>query len=110
MYQEPQADIPQSSVLQVNRKATTSLVLGIIGLIAFLIPLIGLPITVIGLIVGIKGLNSAKKKRAIVGVVLCIIGLILTIVNASIGAYLGATGQHPIVNEILKLNETVKPQ
>jgi hypothetical protein len=27
-----------------------------------------------------------------------IIGLVLTIINASIGAYMGATGQHPLIN------------
>ncbi len=82
-------------------KATASVVLGAIGLLAWFIPLFGAPITIVGLIMGIKGLKSAKRGRAIVGIVLSVIGLILTVINAGIGAYLGATGQHPIVNQIL---------
>jgi len=84
-----------------NGKATTSLVLGIIGLIAWFIPLIGAPITIIGLIFGIKGLKSLKRGVAIAGIVLCSIGLFATVVNASIGAYQGATGQNYLVNKFL---------
>jgi len=96
-----QSDMDENPTVKVGGKATTSLVLGIIGLIAWVIPLFGLPIAVTGLIFGIKSLDSTKRTRAIAGVTLCIIGLVLTIVNASIGAYLGATGQHPVANEIL---------
>lgn len=84
-----------------NGKATTGLVLGIIGLIAWLIPLIGAPITIIGLIFGIKGLKSLKRGVAIAGIVLSSIGLFATIVNASIGAYQGATGQNYFINKFL---------
>ncbi len=94
-------DETNNSALKVNGKATTSLVLGIIGMIAWFIPLIGLPITIVGLVKGIKGLDTVKRTRAIVGITLCIIGLVLTIVNASIGAYLGVTGQHPVVNKVM---------
>jgi hypothetical protein len=92
-----------------NGKATTGLVLGIIGLGAWFIPIIGAPITIIGLIFSIKGLKSLKRGVATVGIVLCFIGLFLTIVNASIGAYLGATGQSPLVNKILN-KENQNPQ
>lgn len=92
-----------------NGKATTGLVLGIIGLIAWLIPLIGAPITIIGLIFSIIGLKSLKRGVAIAGIVLCSIGLLATIVNASIGAYMGATGQHPFVNKFLN-KENQNPQ
>jgi len=84
-----------------NGKATTGLVLGIIGLITWFIPLIGAPITIIGLIFGIKGLKSLKRGVAIAGIVLSSIGLFATIVNASIGAYQGATGQNYFVNKFL---------
>jgi len=77
-----------------NGKATTGLVMGIIGLIAWFIPIIGAPITIIGLIFGIKGLKSLKRGVAITGIVLCSIGLLATIVNASMGAYHGVTGQN----------------
>jgi len=52
------------------------------------------PITIVGVVLGIKGMAKPEGKgMAIAGVVLCIIGLVLTIINASIGAHLGATGQ-----------------
>jgi hypothetical protein len=78
-------------------KATTSLVLGIIGMLAWCIPIIGLPVTIVGLVFGIKSMNSSKRGMAIAGVVLNIIGLFASVVNAAIGAYLGATGQHPLL-------------
>ncbi len=86
----------------VAGKAKTSFILGIIGLIAWLIPIIGLPVTITGLVKGIKAWNSSKHTIAVVGVVLCIIGLVLSIINMAIGAYLGATGQHPLVNEMME--------
>lgn len=84
-----------------NSKAVIGLVLGIVGLIAWFIPLIGAPITIIGLIFGIKGLKSLKHGMAIAAIVLSSIGLFATIVNASIGAYMGATGQHSVVNKLI---------
>ena len=82
-----------------NGKATTGLVLGIIGLIAWIIPLIGAPVTIIGLVFSIKGLKSLKRGIAIAGIVLSSIGLFATIANASIGAYQGATGQNYLINK-----------
>lgn len=81
-----------------NGKAIAALVLGIIGLIAWFIPIIGVPVTIIALILGIKGLKSLKRGMAIAAIVLSIIGLLASIVNASIGAYMGATGEYPFVN------------
>ena len=75
-----------------------ALVLGIIGLIAWFIPLFGFPVTIIGLIFGVLGQKREKKGLAIAGMVLSIIGLVLTIINSAIGAYQGATGQHPWFN------------
>ncbi len=78
-------------------KAIASLVLGILGMIAWFIPLFGLPVTVVGLVLGIKGLGSENKGMAVAGVTMSIIGLVATIINMSIGAYMGATGQHPLL-------------
>ncbi|MBI2042479.1 MAG: DUF4190 domain-containing protein [Candidatus Nealsonbacteria bacterium] len=91
-----------------NGKATTGLVLGIIGLIAWFIPIIGAPITIIGLIFSIKGLKSLKRGVAITGIVLCSIGLLATIINASIGAYMGATGQNSITNKTELIKQTAQ--
>lgn len=92
-----------------NGKATKGLILGIIGLIAWFIPLFGAPITIIGLIFSIKGLKSLKRGAAIAGIVLSSIGLFATIVNASIGAYQGITGQNYLVNKFLN-KENQDPQ
>jgi hypothetical protein len=97
-----QSQMQQSVTDPLAKKATTSLVLGIIGLVAWVFPLIGLPVTIAGLVFGIKGWKSTKHTLAVAGVVLSIVGLIFTIVNMSIGAYMGATGQHPLVNEVLQ--------
>ena len=72
------------------------MILGIVGLAAWLIPLIGLPITVIGLTLGIIALKSSNRGMAIAGIIMSTLGLVLTIINGSIGAYLGATGQHSL--------------
>jgi hypothetical protein len=91
-------EMPESDSPSGEGKATASLVLGIVGMIAWFIPLFGLPITIVGLVMGIKASKSKKRGMAKAGVVLCIIGLVLTIINAAIGAYMAATGQHPLVN------------
>jgi len=80
-----------------KKKSTASLVLGILSLIFWIIPLIGLPIAIIGLILGIMGMKD-KKKLAMAGLICSIIGLCFSIANAAIGAYMGATGQHALLN------------
>jgi hypothetical protein len=73
--------------------AITSLILGILSLVAWFFPLCGFPMSVTGLVLGIVGINSSKRGLAIAGIVMTVIGLVLTISNATIGAYLGYTGQ-----------------
>lgn len=73
--------------------AIAALVLGIINLCAWFVPLCGFPLTVIGIALGYMGRNSAQRTLAIIGIVLCSIALLLTIGNALLGAYLGASGQ-----------------
>jgi len=88
----------QQFIHTVDKKgqAITSLVLGLVGIIAWFLPLLGFPVSIIGLIMGVIGQKSTKKNMATVGLVLSIICLVATIINASIGAYLGCTGQHPL--------------
>ena len=74
-----------------NAKGIVSLVLGIIGVFAWIIPIIGLPIGVIALIFGILGIKNSKGM-SIAGIVLSAICIVLTIINASIGAYQGYHG------------------
>lgn len=99
---QPQAQSVPIPVDPLAGKAKTSLILGIIGLFAWIIPIIGLPVTITGLVMGIKAWKSSKYTMAVAGVVLCIIGLVLSIMNMAIGAYMGATGQHPLVNEMME--------
>ena len=68
------------------QKSTASLVLGIVGCIAWLIPLIGFPVTIVGLILGIR-------RKYTVGIILNVIGFSLTLVNCTVGAVLGAQGK-----------------
>lgn len=74
-------------------KPTASLVLGICSLFAWIIPLVGLPVTISGLVVGIKTLRRDGSGVAVVGIAMSTVGLLLTLANAALGAYLGATGQ-----------------
>lgn len=72
--------------------ATTSLVLGIIGIVILLFPIVkingfqvqiwifGLLFQIVGLIFGILGIKSSKRTSAIAGIILCVVGLILFIV------------------------------
>lgn len=82
-------------------KAVASLVLGVVGLVAWLIPFFGLPITITGLIMGIKDVKSQNRGLAIAGIVLSSIFLCLTLINAAAGAYQAVTGQHPLINKMM---------
>lgn len=80
-------------MIKHNGKATASLVLGIIGLIAWLLPLVGYPVTIVGVVMGAFGIKSEKKSFGTAELIMSIIGLVLTVANSAIGAYRGATGQ-----------------
>src|SRR5436190_22228796 len=76
---------PQGFAMQAQRdvsgKATTSMVLGLVGIVAWFLPIIGVPVTITGLVFGIKSRNSAGRSKAIAGIVLCSIFLTASIVN-----------------------------
>lgn len=102
MIEIPQAvPLPPSPVDPLMRKAKISFILGLISLVAWIIPIIGIPVSIVGIVQGVKAWNSGKHSFAVAGVTLSIIGLVLGIINASIGAYMGVTGQNPVVNELL---------
>jgi len=77
--------------------AIASLVIGIIGVGAWCIPICGVPLNIGGLVMGAMGMKSTNRGMAIAGIVLNVLALIAGIVNAAYGAYLGATGQHPLL-------------
>ncbi len=68
--------------------ATASMVLGIIGLIAWLLPLVGFPINIIGLVLGLTQGKFKTFSTAKAGVIMSIIGLVLTAINSIAGAIL----------------------
>ena len=70
-----------------------SMVLGIVGFIAWCLPLVGFPVTIVGLVLGILGIKKGGKGRAIAGIIMSSITLVLTLINSIWGAYLGMTGQ-----------------
>jgi len=77
-------------VLKLEKKANTSFVLGIIGLIAWIIPIIGLPIQIIGIVLAKKALKVSRQKKAKAGLIMCIIGLIFSILNSLAGIYMNS--------------------
>ncbi|MFQ5475115.1 MAG: hypothetical protein ACE5DM_04730 [Candidatus Nanoarchaeia archaeon] len=80
------------------KKATAALVLGILSLILWLLPLLGLPVA--GIVLGIRGVQN-RQKFALAGLICAIIGLAFASANEGIGAYLGISGQHELVNQVM---------
>lgn len=88
------------NVQEKRGMSIASMVLGIIGIFAWIIPIVGFPITIVGLILGILGRKKGGKVFATTGIILCIITLVLTIANSAIGAYQGYIGQNKFLNSI----------
>lgn len=70
---------PQAIVHNPTGKATTSLVLGLVGIVAWLVPLLGVIVTAMGIITGVIGRKSTKRGQATAGLVLSIIFLAVSI-------------------------------
>ena len=66
-------------------KATASLILGIISLVAWLLPLIGYPVSIIGLCLVISNVKKEKNTFSKVGIILSAIGLGITAINSIAG-------------------------
>lgn len=77
----------------------TSLILGLLGLVLWLIPLFGLPVTITGFVKGFNAYKREPSALALVGMLLCVAGMAACVANAIFGAYLGATGQHELINQ-----------
>ena len=64
-----------------------SLVLGLVGIIAWILPLVGYPVLITGLVLWVKGLKrKGGKGMAVAGIVLCCIFLVFTLINSIAGA------------------------
>lgn len=70
-------------VLEDRGKAVASLLLGIVGLFAWVVPCMGLPVTIIGLVLGIVDRNGPGRRVAIIGIILCSIGLAIVLTEMS---------------------------
>ena len=67
-------------------KATASMVLGIISLVACCLPIAGYPVSIIGLVLGIKSKDSLTNGgKAKAGIIMSAIGLGLTILSSIYG-------------------------
>ena len=88
LYMKPNVEAPRKAGLGV-----AALVLGIIGVLAWIIPIIGLPVGIVALVLGIVGIKNSRKGMSIAGIVLGVICLVLTIINGTIGAYQGYHGE-----------------
>ncbi len=86
-------DAPPSASPSGGGKALASLIIGIASLLAWCLPCVGIPLSITGLVLGILDLKSPKRGMAIAGIALCSLGLLVSLVNAALGAYMGATGQ-----------------
>jgi hypothetical protein len=65
------------------------MILGIIGMVAWLLPCVGIPVTVTGLILSIIGRRSVSRKgMALAGIILSGIALALTLINLFLGVLL----------------------
>ncbi len=87
-YQQPPYPQPYPPpVLEPGRgQALAGVILGGIGLIAWLLPLIGYPVSITGLVLAIRGRRSfSRRTMATVGMILCIIALVLTVISSFIG-------------------------
>ena len=71
--------------MKATGNSIASLVLGLIGVLAWIIPLIGYPVTIIGFILGIVGYNKDKSGTAIAGIILSVLFFIATIISSILG-------------------------
>lgn len=90
-------------------KATASLILGICGLFSWLCPFVGLAGSITGLVLGVQARRAGQRGMAQAGVILCLIGLAGSLANGAYGAYLGATGQLPILNALKQAQQAAPP-
>lgn len=83
-----------------NGFAIASVVLGVVSLGTWCLPCCcGTPLVVAaGITLGILGLESDHRAAAIAGIALNAIGALLIVANMAYGMYLGATGEHDLVN------------
>ena len=75
-------------VTEENGLSIASLVLGIVGFVAWFLPLVGYPVTIVGIILGALGMKKGGRGMAIAGIICSTICLVLTLINSILGAYI----------------------
>lgn len=81
----PEVIVVEENQKKSSGKATASLILGIISLVAWLLPLIGYPVSIVGLCLGISNVKKEKDTFSKVGIILSAIGLGITAINSIAG-------------------------
>lgn len=77
--------------------AMIALIIGTIGLLAWLLPGIGIPIGIIGFYTGKNAINSSNRKLALIGLGLSIFCLYLSFFNGYLGVLMGMTSEQPYI-------------
>lgn len=93
MDEQMQNEVYSQPVEEKKGLSLTSMILGIVGFLAWCIPLLGFPVCITGLILGIIGIKKGGKGMAIAGIIMCSITLLLTIINSVLGAMLAVSAQ-----------------
>ena len=93
MDEQMQNEVYSQPVEEKKGLSLTSMILGIVGFLAWCIPLFGFPVCLTGLILGIIGIKKGGKGMAIAGIIMCSITLLLTIINSVLGAMLAVSAQ-----------------
>ena len=86
---QPVPKQPSDAERKREKYATVSLILGLIGIVAWILPLAGFPVCGFGIGFGVQGMRSNKRGSALAGLVLSIIFLIVTAINSFLGMILG---------------------
>ena len=93
MNEQMQNEVYSQPVEEKKGLSLTSMILGIVGFLAWCIPLLGFPVCITGLILGIIGIKKGGKGMAIAGIIMCSITLLLTLGNSILGAIMAVSAQ-----------------
>ena len=93
MNEQMQNEVYSQPVEEKKGLSIASMILGIVGLVAWCLPIVGFPVCLTGLILGIIGIKKGGKGMAIAGIIMCSITLLLTLGNSILGAMIALSAQ-----------------
>ena len=93
MNEQMQNEVYSQPVEEKKGLSIASMILGIVGLVAWCLPIVGFPVCLTGLILGIIGIKKGGKGMAIAGIIMCSITLLLTLGNSILGAIIAVSAQ-----------------